>query len=372
MRQLLTSVLLIGTTLFIAACGKTEPEVKLESARPAGPSRPAPASNPTSPIEQPVSEIYKGALKANLDGEFAAIVLADGRKTVVPQSSLSSGDRAYLSTVSKHKPLVAPGTSSLVVVESTDPQDGPKKTIEVSKTEGPVETVQLCSPNVAHDQIEATCMLYARVHWLDIAGYYVDRPAIYKIINDTPPDAPWTDPKYVRGLETIMTDFKNPPKVNRMPPGVDSFKWARDELRRGRPILAALPREMVEMLPAGFLASYPWSGGSVGHQIVINGFTWNDETNEGTFHVVNSWADLLEFDIDTKYATGGALIFEASLSPKGEVPTVEEVAIANEFVENVTYIKPVGEAKLFEVTTNLGVHKIIALDADAARGMVEQ
>lgn len=259
----------------------------------------------------------------------------------------------------------------MTVVESTDPDAGPKKTIEVSKIEGPLETVQLCSPNLAHDQIEATCMLYARVHWLDIAGYYIDRPTIYNIINDTPPDEPWTAPKYLKGLETIMTDFKRPPKVHRKPPGGDDFEWARTELRRGRPLLAALPREMVEMLPAGFLASYPWSGGSVGHQIVINGFTWNAETQSGTFHVVNSWADLLEFDIDTKYATGGALIFEASLSPKGEVVTEEELAVANEFVQEVTYIKPVGGAKLFEVTTNLGVRKIIAPDAEAARGMVE-
>jgi hypothetical protein len=230
----------------------------------------------------------------------------------------------------------------------------------------------LCAPNVAHDQIEATCMLYARVHWLDIAGYYINRPTIYNIINDTPPDEPWTAPKYLRGLETIMTDFKQPPKVHRKPPGANDFEWARAELRRGRPLLAALPREMVEMLPAGFLASYPWSGGSVGHQIVINGFTWNAETQSGTFHVVNSWADLLEFDIDTKYATGGALIFEASLSPKGEMPSEVELAVESEIVEKVTYIKPVGGAKLFEVTTNLGVRKIIAPDAEAARVMVEE
>ena len=38
----------------------------------------------------------------------------------------------------------------------------------------------------------------------------------------------------------------------------------------------------------------------------------------------------------------------------------------------VTFIKPVGDAKLFEVTTNLGVRKIVAPDAAAARRIVEE
>jgi hypothetical protein len=66
------------------------------------------------------------------------------------------------------------------------------------------------------------------------------------------------------------------------------------------------------------------------------------------------------------------LVFEASLSPVGEEPTEVEVAVASEFVEKVTYLKSVGNSKLYEVTTNLGVRKIIAPDAEAARGMVEE
>jgi hypothetical protein len=58
----------------------------------------------------------------------------------------------------------------------------------------------------------------------------------------------------------------------------------------------------------------------VGHQIVINGFTWNSETRQGTFHIVNSWAELPEFDLKTEAAKGGALMIQESLCPKGEAP----------------------------------------------------
>jgi hypothetical protein len=334
-----------------------------------------PARRVAAPAE-PVSETYQGALKANLDGEFAAVVLANGRKTVVPIESLAPEDLAYLKWLAEEKPLVAAGKSSVKVVKSTDTNAGPKQTIAISHTEGTLETVQLCPPNSVRDQIGATCMLYARVQWLDIAGYYVETPDIYKIINETPPDHPWTSPKYVEGLDTIITDFKSKPVVHPLPLAVDEFAWARAELRRGRPLLAALPREIVQVLPPDFLVEYPWSGGSVGHQIVVNGFTWDEKTNDGTFHVVNTWAQLPEFDIPIRYATGGGLVFEASMSPKGEEPTREEreaaLAAANEKVQSVAYLKPVGNGGLFEVTTNLGVRKIIAPNAAAACRMVEE
>jgi len=332
-------------------------------------SHPGPAARP---VEPPVSAAYQGAQKARIDGEFAAIVLADGRKTVVPLESLAPQDLAFLQRLADAKPLVAAGRSSVVVVESTDPLAGPKNTVVVAKKEGGLETVQLCAPNAGRDQIGATCMLYARAHWLDIAGYYTDLPAIFEIINDTPHDEPWKHPKYRKGLESIMTGFKTKPVVHRAPPGNGSFEWARAELRRGRPLLAALPREVEMALPAEFLAERPWSGGEIGHQIVVNGFTWNETTGEGSFHIINSWAELMEFDLDLKYADGGALIFEASLSPVGEKPTAAEKAAATEVVQQVTFIKPVGDAKLFEVTTNLGVRKIVAPDAAAARRIVEE
>lgn len=357
--------LLLPLALLAPACGR-----KPASAEPSATG--AAATTPDRPQEPPVSALFQGAQKARLDDSFAAVVLADGRKTVVPLDSLAPGDLAFLTRLAQERPLVAPGKSSVVVVESTDPRDGPKTTIVVAKKEAGLETVQLCSPNAPRDQIGATCMLYARAHWLDIAGYYTDLPDIFKIINDTPHDHPWTASKYREGLTSIMTGFKTQPVVHKVPPGSEQFEWARQQLRRGRPLLAALPREVEMALPAEFLAQRPWSGGDIGHQIVVNGFTWNPQTREGTFHIVNSWAELLEFDLELKYAVNGGLIFEASLSPVGEKPTKEEVAAASEAVQQVTYIKPVGDSKLFEVTTNLGVRKVIAPDARAARRIVEE
>jgi hypothetical protein len=51
-------------------------------------------------------------------------------------------------------------------------------------------------------------------------------------------------------------------------------------------------------LPADFLATHPFDGKSkIGHQVVINGFTYNPATKKGTFHVVNSWRVLPEFAV---------------------------------------------------------------------------
>jgi hypothetical protein len=370
----LVSILLLG----LAGC---QPDVAVTPAAMPAPAR-VPATSGSAPARsaqtrpaastRAVSPEFQGALKARLGDEFAAIVLADGRKTVVPVESLAEGDLEFLRQLAEEQPLVAAGRSSVVVVASTDPRHGPKKTMEVSRVEGPLETVQLCAPNVGRDQIGATCMLYARVHWLDIAGYYVTQADIYKIINDTPPDEPWLAPKYVEGLSSILTGFPTKPKVHEIPPGADAFEWARSELRRGRPILAALPSEIELTLPAEFVIKYPWSGGDVGHQVVVNGFTWNRDTGEGSFHIVNTWAELPEFDLDLKRADEGALIFEASLSPVGEVPTKEEIAAANEFVTDVKLVKAVGSGGLYAVTTNLGVRRVVAPDADAARRMIEE
>jgi hypothetical protein len=355
--------------LLLEGCGGPAPDAVAGTAPPPS-AAPSPPSRTTRP-DLSVSPVYQGALKANIDDAFAAIVLADGRKTVVPVESLAPGDLAFLARLAHEHPLVASGKSSVVVVASTGAATGPKKTIEVAKADGPLETVQLCSPNAGRDQIGATCMLYARVHWLDIAGFYTDLPEIFAIINGIPTDHPWTSPKYREGLSTIVTGRKTRPVVHEMPPGADAFEWARAELRQGRPLLAALPREVEMALPAEFLAARPWSGGDIGHQIVVNGFTWNRETGQGSFHIVNSWAELMEFDLDLKYAGDGALIFEASLSPVGEPPKKEAAAAPAEIVEKVALIRPVGSVSLFEVTTNRGTRRVLAADAAAARRMVE-
>jgi hypothetical protein len=314
-----------------------------------------------------VSAQYQGAVKARINGDYAVVVFADGSKSLVPLGSLGPDDRAWLTELSSRSPL-AKGNSKVTVVKETNEVKA-KKTIETSKVDGSLETVQLCQPNVMQNQIGGTCMMYARIHWLDIAGYYVKSGDIYKVINVVSPDNPWSDPRYIAGLRSIMTGFKSQPIFHALPgTAEDPFEWARDELRKGRPILAAFPREVWQALPPGFVAEHPWNGGPVGHQVVINGFTWNQETKQGTFHIINSWQELPQFDLTTEAAQGGVLVIEQSLSPIGEIKaeTVKEV------VQSITLIKAVGSTNLYEVQTNLGTRKVAAQDEAAARATIEE
>jgi hypothetical protein len=160
--------------------------------------------------------------------------------------------------------------------------------------------------------------------------------------------------------------FTPRPIVYNWTPKVDAFEWTRQELRKGRPVLAAFPREIWQALPPGFVGQHPWNGGSVGHQIVINGFTWNRDTHEGTFHIINSWKELPEFDLKTEMARG-AMDVEQSLSPKGE--PVEEAVVTQ--VTKVVLIRSIGKTNLYEVDTSTGVERVAAPDAATARAMVE-
>jgi hypothetical protein len=307
-----------------------------------------------------VSPKYQDALKARIENGYAIVQLADGSRTMVPLSSLSPEDRDWLTNLSAHSPL-AHGKS---VVQVFAVQTEAKKTIAASTVEGPLETVQLVAPNVFRDQIGGTCMVYARVHWLDIAGYYVDNVDIYRVINNTDPNKPWTNPMFYRNMDTLVMHFS--PQLHRWSPKTDAFEWTRQEIRKGRPVLAAFPREIWQDLPPGFVSQHPWSGGNVGHQIVINGFTWNRETHEGTFHIVNSWQGLFEFDLKTE-AARGAMDVEWSLSPKGEA--VAEGARTK--VLRVVLLKSIGKTNLYEVDTNNGVERVAATDESTARRMVE-
>lgn len=315
-----------------------------------------------------VSPEYQSATQARISGAYVMVVLADGAKAMAPLASLKPEDREWLVALSQRKPM--PAGKSQVTVVSAQAAAKAKKTIEVSKVEGPLETVLLCPPNLMRDQIGGTCMLYARIHYLDIAGYYLPTPEIYKIINDTPDDAPWRAPRYVAGLESVFTRHTPKPVRHRRPLQEDEFEWARAQLRKGRPLLAAFPREIWQALPPGFVASHPWSGGSVGHQIVVNGFTWNRETRQGTFHIINSWAGLPSFDLTTEAAGGGALVIEESLSPVGEPR--ETGAAEREVVRNVRHLKAMGSVNLYEVETNLGTRRIVAADEAAVRRLVEE
>ena len=309
-----------------------------------------------------VSPKYEGALKARIDGNYAIVMLADGSRTMVPLDSLKAEDREWLTRLSEQSPL-ARGKSEVRVVKEQVPA---KKTIAVSTVVGPLETVQLYPPNVFRDQIGGTCMVYARVHWLDIAGFYVNNVDIYKVINNADTDHPWRDGRYYDLMDNMVANFAPHPVLHRWTPKTDPFEWTRAELRKGRPVLAAFPREIWQDLPPGFVGQHPWNGGKVGHQIVINGFTWNRETRDGTFHIVNSWKELPEFDLKTK-AAAGAMVVELSLSPKGEpAEALERVRITK-----VTLIKTLGRTSLYQVDTNRGSERVAAADEDSARAMIE-
>lgn len=321
-------------------------------------------------VRAAVSAEYANASQARESGSYFMVVYANGSKGMVPIQSLKHEDREWLTELSRRKPMAESKAKVVVVAAEELAKPKTKKTIEASSVEGPFEKVQLCAPNVSRDQIGGTCMLYARIHWLDIAGYYTTEGDIYKIINDTPPDAPWRHPRYVEGLTSIFTSQKSQPKRHRPPPEAEPFEWARAELRKGRPILAAFPREIWQALPPGFVAQRPWSGGNVGHQIVINGFTWNRETRKGTFHIINSWAELPAFDLTTDAAGGGALVIEESLSPVGEA--INEAAATKEVVKSVRFIRKAGAVNLYEVETNLGTRRMAAASEEAVRDLVEK
>jgi hypothetical protein len=315
-----------------------------------------------------VSPEYQSATQARVNGTYIMVSHANGSKSMVPVASLKSEDHAWLVGLSQNKPL-APSKSTVVVVAEA-PAGKTKSTIEKSVIEGPLETVRLVPPNLMRNQIGGTCMLYARIHWLDICGYYTRTPDIYKIINGTPPDAPWLEPRYVQGLVSVFTDRKPVPRRHRPPPQAEPFEWAREQLRLGRPLLAAFPREIWQALPPGFIAAHPWNGGSVGHQIVINGFTWNKETRQGTFHIINSWDELPDFDLTTAAAGGGALVIEESMSPLGE-KTASVAASDKETVKSIRLLKAMGAMNLYEVETTRGSSRMVAATETAARELIE-
>ena len=137
---------------------------------------------------------FSNAVKARIEKGYAVVQFADGTKTMVPMASLPDEDRTFLTALSSQSPL-AHGKSEVVVAKETF---NVKRTIQVATVVGPLETVQLCPPSVPRNQLGATCMLYGRVHWLDIAGYPLDNASIYRVSSDVNPDRPWADPRYLQ------------------------------------------------------------------------------------------------------------------------------------------------------------------------------
>jgi hypothetical protein len=320
-----------------------------------------------------VSREYVNVVQARVGDKYATIRHRSGKKEVLPVNSLRLANLDWFQQIEAVAPLHR-GNASIHEVAPSVKVYEPKQTIVTAKIEDGIETVQLCAPNVFRDQIGGTCMFYARVHLMDIAGYYVNNGTIFKVINGAPPNNPWSSPNYVNGLSTIITDHTPTPITHEALPYGDNFEWARQQLRLGRPILAALPSEIWQALPSGYLAERQWSGGDVGHQIVVNGFTFNPKTGEGSFHVINSWEELPEFDLKLKDAGRGILVFEKSVSPIGHVPDyAEQERLAKELkVLKVTLLRKAGSYNLYRVVTNQGEQRIMAPDAFTAQKIVEE
>ena len=322
-----------------------------------------PARLGAQPGGEPANPKLQNVVAARIDATYAVIVAADGGRSLLPLSELSPADRAWLDRLAAEHPL-AHGNSKVVTVATTAPE---KQTILVAKTEGPIETVQLCPPSVFHNQTASFCALYARIHWLDIAGYYVKMPDVYKIEGlAADPDDPWKSPRYGPALEQLVHAYA-PAAALHEPVSQDHvFGWILDQVRQGRPVFAALTHEIWQALPPKFIAAHGWDGGKEGHAIVINGFTWNHQTNQGTFHIINSWDVLYEFDLPVANAEG-MLAWPRSLTPIGRL----EAPDAAEQVRRVTLVRSAGRVNIYEVETNLGVHRVAAPNEAEARALIE-
>ncbi len=326
-----------------------------------------PAAGRADPISSAISASLQNAASARVDSTYAVILYADGKRTLVPLASLSEADRAWLEKFAAEHPL-GHGSSKVTVVKE-EIERPIKKTIERSSVEGPVETVQLCAPAVLRDQIGNTCQLYAIIHCMDIAGYYVKIADVYKIVNMielTSPQNPWADARYAPALYQFPRTYAPGNAFHTRDLTKQPFDWARDEIRRGHPVLAAFPESIWEGLPPAFVAAHRWDGGKEGHAIVVNGFTWNKLTGEGTFHIINSWRDLSEFDLPVESAKG-LLVMQWSLSAKNEVQAVA----STEVIANVVVLKKAADMNLYEVDTNLGKREVVAQNEADARRFVE-
>jgi hypothetical protein len=368
--RVLPSLILVSAFL-LTACGRSDQQAKATPPPPA-PAPAAPTPEPAAPAPE-TSKFAKAVPKApapkleelsaaRIESGYVTVQFKNGQRKLLPVASLSEAELEELKSFATANPL-AKGKSSIVVAKVEV-----KKTIEKQETKDGTETLQLVAPAKLRDQIGATCMLYARVHYLDIAGYPIEDGEIYKITNQFSPDAPFSDPRYHTAMQVLFLKQK-PTPIAYYPDGtLAPFEWARRELRKGRPILAALPENIWLSLPADYLATHPFEGnGKIGHQIVINGFSYNAATKKAMFHIVNSWRVLSEFDITVEPRDERNIVMEQSLAPRGELPEQPPKVIAGA----ITLLRPVGKQNLYAVETNLGPRKVMAISEEGAKQFVE-
>lgn len=367
-------VLIMTAAMALAGCGPSKAELeakaKADAAAAAKRKAAAEAQAKQEAEEAKAREIaamatpakFAGLTAARSEGGYVAVQYENGRRGMIPTSTLNEQELNWVTKFAAEHPL-AKGKGSVVVAKVEA-----RKTILKQETVDGTETVQLLAPAKARDQIGGTCMFYARAHYLDIAGYPVEDVEIYRVINNVPRDQPYLDYHYYVGMLALFLKQKPSPLLHFPDGTISSFEWARQELRKGRPVLAALSQNVWMDLPADFLATHPWDGTSkIGHQVVINGFTYNPQTKKGTFHVVNSWQVLAEFDVPVDGKDETRILMEQSISPRGEPPQKAEKLVAGK----ITALKQVGAQSLFSVETNVGTRRVVAVNEAAAKALVE-
>ncbi len=360
----------LAAALVLTGCGRSAKE---QAKAPPAPAPAAPAPEP-EPAPEPAADAAKAKrapkpgpkiediASARVEGGYVTVLYKNGRRGLFPVVDLTETDVEAMKAFAAANPL-AKGKSSVVVAKVEV-----KKTIEKQVTEDGTETVRLVTPAKLRDQIGPTCMFYARVHYLDIAGFPIEDGEIYKVINTVNQKEPYLDFRYLVGMQMLFLKQKPSPIVHFPNGTIPPFEWARQQLRKGRPILAALPENIWLSLPADFLANHPFEGNSrIGHQVVINGFTHNPVTKKSTFHIVNSWRVLSEFDVTVETRDERNFVMEQSLSPRGELPEQPPKVVAGA----ITLLKPVGKQNLYSVETNLGPQKVMAATEQAAKEFVE-
>ncbi|MDB6114565.1 MAG: hypothetical protein JWQ62_1510, partial [Lacunisphaera sp.] len=354
----------LAAALVFTGCGKKDEPKVAAKPKPAAPApvAPKPEAPPAPSAGAKPHPKLEGIASARTEGGYVTLLYQNGKKALFASGDLTESEAEWLNTFAAAHPL-AHGKSTVVAAKVEV-----KKTIEKQSLVDGTETVQLFAPAKLRDQIGGTCMFYGRVHYLDIAGYPVSDAEIYSVINNVPSAEPYRDPRYYVGMLMLFAKQKPSPIVHFPNGTIPPFEWARQELRKGRPILSALPENIWLSLPADFLATHPFDGNSkIGHQVVINGFTYNAATKKATFHVINSWRVLSEFDVPVEARDEKNILMEQSLSPKGEPPEQAVKVTAGK----ITLVRAVGKQNLYEVETNLGTQKVMSSSEEGAKGIVE-
>lgn len=268
--------------------------------------------------------------KARIDGGYAKVQFKDGHRAVYPMKSLTADELAQVQEIATRSPLPA----SNAKVDTYVPTRKRRETVVKREMNGAVETVELNTPSSIRDQGQVpTCQYHALAHALDIAGYFfdVDKLIHYEKVPETTEAqreairklyggelgfgttatlesgaaaaaarlCPQAEYHYVswaqitRQMQQAALAKANPANKAKAYYSVitqaENWKWVREELRQGRPVMGALINDYWRVLPAEYFETHRAPDMSIGHAIVIHGFTWDEAKQAGTFKLINSW-----------------------------------------------------------------------------------